>query len=214
MRYRDRVDPPRQGNNPRFRNPRKPPGDVGINPPSQPPISIPDKGDAWTDNPVVNLPTIPEPEPPTPIISDIVSTTKPYQVKPASKDVILFDDEAVDVEVMVDLIFEDIGGNELINLSRFDLIAGNSVEYQPIKNLTYIKQKYGPNNLFALQNTSDKLFGNFPIKLNNKIDPSTILNNIYLDGATGDIIVEFVNMIPDEEIEIQVATNGIIDEVG
>lgn len=180
----------------------------------KPYIGIPERGDGWKDNRIiVDPPSVPNPEPDPGISNPIVSGTNSYQVKPATKDIVLFDDESTPIEVMADLIFENIGGNELINISRFDLINGQNIDYQPIKNLSYIKQKYGPNNLFALQNTSDKLFGNFPIKLDKKIDPSTILNNIYRDPDTGDIIIEVINIAQDEEIEVQIASNGIIYEV-
>lgn len=179
----------------------------------KPNFGIPERGDGWKDKPNIDRPSQPDPEPNPGNKDPIVSSSNPYQVKSAGKEIVIFDDESTPIEVMADLIFEDIGGNELINISRIDLINGENITYQPIKNLSYIKQKYGPNNLLALQNTSDKLFGNFPIKFDNKIDPSSVLNNIYIDSATGDIVLEFVNMSPDEEIEIQIATNGIIYEV-
>jgi hypothetical protein len=182
----------------------------GRNRNKRPIIGIPERGDGWKLEPIPDPPSNPDPEPNPGTSNPIVSGSNPYQVKPATKDIVLFDDESTPIEVMADLIFEDIGGNELINISRFDIINGQSIDYQPIKNLSYIKQRYGPNNLFALQNTSDKLFGNFPIKLDKKLDPSSVLNNIYRDSATGSIILEFINVSADEEIEVQIASSGII----
>ena len=51
----------------------------------------------------------------------------------AKKDIILFNEDAVPVELMTDLIFENIGGQELINISRHDTVNGQTVIYQPIK---------------------------------------------------------------------------------
>ena len=57
---------------------------------------------------------------------------------------------------MSDLIFENIGGQELINIARTDTINGQKILYQPIKNINSINQEYGPNNIVGLQKTSDK----------------------------------------------------------
>lgn len=212
MRYRgpeNRINPPgRGGNSGRPEGPRNRVVEKPV-----PNVSIPERGDAWTEQPAINPPSVPNPEPPAITNQTVISQTKPYQVKPASKDIVLFDDENTSIETMADLIFEDIGGNELLNISRFDMVISDNTEYQPIKNITYIKQAYGPNNLFSLQNTSDKIFGNFPIKLNNKVSTETTLDNIYRDSETGGLVLEFINMSQDEEIEIQIASNGIIYEV-
>ena len=110
---------------------------------------------------------------PIPITPSTVSkiTIKP-QVKSATPDIVLFNDDAVPIEVMSDLIFEDIGGQELLSISRSDTINGQEISYQPIKNLTAIQQQYNPNNVLGLQATSDKYFSNFSIKFENRL-PST-----------------------------------------
>jgi len=78
-------------------------------------------------------------------------------------DTILFNEEATPVEVMADILFENIGGQELINIARNDTVNGQTVIYQPIKNLSTIQQQYNPNNIVSLQSTSDKYFQNFSI---------------------------------------------------
>ena len=50
-------------------------------------------------------------------------------------DTILLNDETTPIEVLADLIFENIGGQELINIARNDTVNGQKVIYQPIKNL-------------------------------------------------------------------------------
>jgi hypothetical protein len=92
----------------------------------------------------------------TPDTTPAVATTPPPPPKTAPIDTILFDEEAVPIEIMSDMIFEDIGGHEIINIARNDTINGQTVTYQPIKNLSSIQQQYNPNNVLALQNTSDK----------------------------------------------------------
>jgi hypothetical protein len=138
-------------------------------------------------------------------------------IKTATPDIVLFNDDAVPAEIIADLLFENIGGQELLTISRFDTVNGEDVKYQPIKNLNIIQQEFNPNNLLKLQQTSETVFGNFPIRLIGKIP--NIGNgpdgsNIYRDSVTGDIVIEFVNLANDEQVDVQIATSGTIYEAG
>jgi hypothetical protein len=144
-----------------------------------------------------------------------VFTSRPAQVKSATKDIILFDDGAIPVDLMADLIFEDIGGQELISIARRDTVNGQKITYQPIKNLSSIEQEYNPNNIIRLQATADKYFANFPIKLDDKVPQAgtgTGGSYVYIDPISGNLIVESVNLESDEQVEIQIATSGTIYE--
>jgi hypothetical protein len=148
-------------------------------------------------------------------ISPVTQTPPPPPVKTAPIDTILFDEEAVPIQIMSDLIFENIGGQELINIARNDTVNGQNVIYQPIKNLTSIQQEYNPNNIVALQATSDKYFQNFSIKLDNKVPLQATGPDgahVYIEPTTGNLIVEAVNIDPDEQIEVEITTGGTIYE--
>ena len=159
---------------------------------------------AWERNPI----PVVDPEPITQIVP-IVPADESISVKSATPEIILLDDGDLPIEIMTDLIFEDIGGHELIDISRNDLINGETLSYQLIKNLSLLQQQYNPNNIIGLQQTSNKYFDNFPIKLDLKASNTVI----YRDSATGNIIIELTDIAEDEEVEVQIATNGIIDEV-
>ena len=136
-------------------------------------------------------------------------------VKTAPIDTLLFDQESVSTDALVNLIFENIGGQELINITRNDIVNGQEVVYQPIKNLSSIQQQYNPNNILSLQSTSDKYFANFSIKLENRIpNPGTGPNGsyVYLDNNTGNLIIEAVNLELDEQIEAEITVSGTIYE--
>ena len=162
----------------------------------------------------------PPAEPPTPAaiptaLAPAVIPPPPPPVKTAPIDTVLFDDESLPIEIMTDLIFENIGGHELINVARNDIVNGQQVSYQPIKNLSSIQQQYNPNNILSLQSTSDKYFANFSIKLENKIpDPGTGPNgkHVYLDDDTGNMIIEAINLESDEQIQVEITTSGTIYE--
>jgi len=169
-------------------------------------------GTSTIDNPISTPTPPPAPTPPKPIV---LPSPPPPPPKTAPIDTILFDEEAVPIEIMSDMIFEDIGGHEIINIARNDTINGQTVTYQPIKNLSSIQQQYNPNNVLALQNTSDKYFQNFSIKLDTKLPeegsgPDAAY--IYIEDATGDLIIELINLEPDEQIEVEISLSGTIYE--
>lgn len=152
---------------------------------------------------------------PTPPAIAPVAVIKSLDVKTSDISAILFDDESVSISVMESLVFEDIGGHELLNIARRDTINGQKVIYQPIKNLTDLEQQYNSNNLIRLQGTSDKYFANFPIKLEAKIPVEGSGPNkeyVYINRTTGDLVIDSVNLEPDEQIEIQIAASGTIYE--
>ena len=143
------------------------------------------------------------------------SASQDNSVKIATPDLILLNDEAMSIEIMTDLIFEDIGGHELLSISRNDIINGQRVSYSPIKNLGLIQQKYNPTNILKLQSTSDTYFSNFAIKFEEKVPlegNGVGGTNVYIEESTGDLIIETINMNNDEQVEIQIAINGTIYE--
>ena len=151
--------------------------------------------------------------PPTPTLQ-VITAPPPPPVKTATLDIILFDEESVPIDGMFDQIFENIGGQELISITRSDIVNGQKISYQPIKNLSAIQQRYNPNNILSLQQTADKFFAGFSIKLEDKVPETgngTNGENVYLN-ATGDLIIEFININPDEQIETQISVSGTIYE--
>ena len=153
------------------------------------------------------------PTPPTPTLPVTVSPPPP-PIKTATLDIILFDEESVPTDGMFDQIFENIGGQELISITRSDIINGQKISYQPIKNLSAIQQRYNPNNILSLQQTADKFFAGFSIKLEDKIPETgngTNGENVYIN-ATGDLIIELINVNPDEQVETQISLSGTIYE--
>jgi len=163
-----------------------------------------------------NAPSTVSASPPSPqIVAATSSAITQNTIKTATPDIILFDDDLVPIEIMTDLIFEDIGGQELINIARRDTINGQKISYQPIKNMSDIEQKYNPNNLISLQATSDKYFANFQIQLKDKIPTAgtgPYQTYVYLITSTNDLVIETVNLAADEQIEVQIATDGTIYE--
>lgn len=139
------------------------------------------------------------------------STSTAYPaVKVATPDLFIFKDDVIPEQLMIDLIFEDIGGHELITLSRNDLISGQTISYQPIKNISSLYLQYNPQNILNLQDTSVTIFKNFPIKIEKSLpavgtgpDEKTVYIN-----AEGDLVIEVVNLEPDEQLDVQILISG------
>ena len=153
------------------------------------------------------------PTPNTPLnINQMLASSNANLIKTATPDIVLFDDDSVPTEQMADLIFENIGGQELINIARNDTINGQNISYQPIKNIRSIQQSYNPNNILGLQKTSDKYFSGFSIRLDQKYPyVGNGLNgaNVYIDDF-GALIIEAIGLNDDEQLEVQLSTDGTI----
>ena len=183
-----------------------------INPSPPPPPAPPTTSANPSSTPTVS----PTPEPPTPVeptppVPDPVESSSSEGIKIADPDIIIFEQDSVPIEVMTDLIFEDIGGTEILNIARTDLVNGQSVIYAPIKNLAQIYLKYNPQNILSVQETTGEIFNNFSIKIARHIPyvgngPNG--RNVYMDPVTGDIVIDVVNLKRDERVEIQTANTG------
>jgi len=187
--------------------------ETGYSPVSDP-ITGGDKGGVvTTGGSGASLVVAPTPPTPPPISATVVAPPPP-PVKTATLDIILFDEETVTKDGMFDQIFENIGGQELISITRSDIVNGQKISYQPIKNLSAIQQRYNPNNILELQQNSDTFFAGFSIKLEDKIPKNgngAEGANVYLN-ALGDLVIEFINVNPDEQVETQISASGTIYE--
>jgi hypothetical protein len=119
-----------------------------------------------------------------------------------------------DADFLKILYFEQINGSILLSLTNSANLNTENVNYQPVVNMAEIQKALDPKNILALQNTSEKYFLNFPIKLDTKIPnvgngPSG--TNVYIDSF-GNLVIESINLGPRENIEIQTLQNGTIYE--
>jgi hypothetical protein len=134
-------------------------------------------------------------------------------IKIARPDIMLVNNDSLPIELMSDLIFEDIGGQEIINIVRNDMVNGQNVIYKPVKNLSQINSQYNSYNIINLENTSDSYFKNFPIKFETHVPqvgtgPAPEYPIVYLDETNGNLIINVVNMAADEQVEVQIVARG------
>jgi hypothetical protein len=137
---------------------------------------------------------------------------------PNKDNVISLDRGTNDVAEITFLVFEKLGAVELTKFTRHDTVDGINPYYNIISNLSAIKKEYDPSNLVSFQKSNDSLFNAFSIKLENKIPGDEYLEDrnldsyIYID-ENGSLIIELINITPDELVEIEIDTNGTIVEV-
>lgn len=153
----------------------------------------------------------------TPNIPAIIASVSNQNIKVATPDLIQVKEDAIPVEQMTDLMFEDIGGQEIISIARNDLINGQDVVYSPIKNAKKIGATFSPLNMFASIDDVNAHFKNFQIMFDSRVpefgtntDKDEVLDIAYVDTVTGDLIVNVTGMAPNEQVEVQIVNNVVL----
>ena len=148
----------------------------------------------------------PPPPPPSPILPSFTRHVSTDQILVAPRDTVLFDSDELSVQYMQQLLFEEIGGVELANMSRSDLIDGQDVTYSAIANLSEIYRMYNPNNIVS-STSSSQYFSEFGIDL--------LSRGIYVPelDSDGNLVIKIDNINAGEVIEYQISLSGTIDRV-
>jgi hypothetical protein len=112
---------------------------------------------------------------------------------------------------MLRLALEKIGAQELITLVRHDTVNGQSITYQPVKNLSDIAIAYNPQNIIEIPDSSNNYFKNFAIQLEDHIPQyvnDSIPETVYLQNSG--VIIDLFNLKRDYEVEVQTMSSGKI----
>jgi hypothetical protein len=130
-----------------------------------------------------------------------IPSTSSSGVKVATPEIVDLSYESLPVDIMASLIFESIGGVELLSLSRHDTVNGQRVIYSPIVNSADVGIQYNSVNLIENIDSSNRIFKNFPLKFVNYIPGDD--SPISIDATNGDILIAINNISATEEVEIQ-----------
>lgn len=153
----------------------------------------------------------------TPLIPNN-SETSSSGVKVATPDLIV-QPEAVPIDALGQIYFENLAGHEIINIARSELVNGINVSYALIGNLNQLKRNYNSANIFSLPETIDKYFKNFAISFNTHVPEEGsgpggkrvwLADRDYPFAESGDIIVEVTNMEQNEIVEVEILNNGAL----
>jgi hypothetical protein len=169
---------------------------------------------AWWANyqsapPAPQSPPPPPPPPPTPPSPWITTSSykSPSGIKQAQPDIVLDSEVTTSADYIAERFFEELGGTELINLSRHDLIDGVQVSYNPIANLSKLRQRFNPNNIIATDALSDSEFAR------SSIDLVSRGMNIPLFNSSGNLIVEVDIIRSEENIEVEISQSGTLTRI-
>ena len=134
-------------------------------------------------------------------------------VKVASPDIVIIDQETLPVELLSKMIFEEIGGQQLLAVSRHDIVNGQQVVYRPISNIAQIAISYNPGNIISVQDPNKDIFGKFFIDLAKRIPAfrEVIKKGIvFFDMNNENIEILVQNTAVGEEVEVQVLSSAEI----
>lgn len=136
------------------------------------------------------------------------------------------DAQTIPESVMEYLLFQQISGQELLLISRADLLNGQEVVYQPIKDLSDIAFQYSSSNIISIPETIDGVFRQYGLVLENYVpeiaeddERKSYVGyndapNAYVDNDNGSatykkaIVVEFEDMQNYMLVELEVANSG------
>lgn len=152
-----------------------------------------------------SAPAAPSPAPPPPPPPPPVATSK--SVKQPSPSLIQYSAEGLPQELITDLLYEDVGGSELINIARYDTVDGQDVSYSLVRNLSILNQSFNPNNILAGQIVYSSQLGQYALDLSIKI------NSVSLD-ADGNLVIDLASIGSDEYVEVEISSNGTIYKIG
>ena len=160
-----------------------------------PPVVTPSTGGGG-GNPVASVSSTPSARP----IPIPVSTN--FSVKQPEASLVKYNSDTLPEQLITDLLFEDIGGTELISLSRHDTINGQDIVYSLIRNLSILNKDFNPNNIISGQRSSSEI-DQYSLDIASKLQSVTL-------NSSGDLIIEFSSIGNDEYVDIQLSTNGTI----
>jgi hypothetical protein len=144
-------------------------------------------------------------------VNDFGKSTQTNSTKVAVPNAVDVLNDPIAYEAMYELIFQDIGGQELINISRSDAINGQNIMYSIVKNLKNIMLEYNSNNIIKLGGTSDAIFKNYSIRLEDRL-PKYGLGfkgtNVYVEENTGNIVINLINIEDEEQVEVEIINQG------
>ena len=136
------------------------------------------------------------------------------------------DSATIPSSIMEYLLFQQISGQELLLISRNDLLNGQEVAYQPIKDISDIAFQYSSSNILSIPETLAGVFKQYGLVLENfipTIDEDDERKsyagyndspNAYVDNDSGSntyqkaILVEFSDLQKYMAVEIEVVSSG------
>lgn len=120
-------------------------------------------------------------------------------IKVATPDLIIFDNSSISTDSMADLIFEDIGGQELLEISRSDLINSANINFPKIKIKDLRKNiESAAGAAYSLPIQSIRLFDHVP----------QYVAPVQINASTNSLEISVINILPGYQVEVEIVSKA------
>jgi hypothetical protein len=144
-------------------------------------------------------------------------------VKVATSNLFIQDQSTIPVDLMTNLIFQDIGGQEIINIENQSTVNSKDYHYSVITNVEDVGNNYDPQSILNLQDTSQRQFDTFDIDLTSHVptlytgstgtlvfddpnDPGKTYEHVSFEAGTNDLVIWLVDLQDNERVEVEFMT--------
>ncbi len=139
------------------------------------------------------------------------TTTVPGKKLPVAISVpgnIVTEEQAGLESQIIEELFEDLSLFELMELGRSEMVLGQNVSYQPIKNISDIYFTYNPKKILGLSGT----FSDTEASSALKIGQYSVEGAAYLDEETGDLVFAVENVKDGFLVQVEIVSGGEIKD--
>ena len=161
---------------------------------------------APSSSPAAPPPPPPRPPPPPPPPGQKQTS----QVKISAVNVVNRNYEATSVEQMERLYFQNVGGTEILSVTRHDTVGGEEVVFNNVDNLSELRSQFNPLNILMTTNLNS-LFSEYGVDIGQKIGA---LDETFSMNVDGGIDIQVFNVNRDEYVQVQIAKRVGEEEFG
>jgi hypothetical protein len=158
---------------------------------------------------------------PAVVTKTIGSGSSKFKIKIATSNLVINENADQIINEVQNILFDELCGQEIINISRTDSISGIDVSYDPILDIPNILDQYNPKTLIALQGNDSLYFNQFTLSLpqylpnyGNGANGATVyVNTTYGDTNAGSLVINLVNVINQENVEIEFFIPNTVSDI-
>lgn len=147
------------------------------------------------------------PRPAFPVYENYSNRVRP-DILASDPDIMLTNPSALPVSTQADLILQGMGGTELLYYARHDTVNGQSVVYQPLKDIEYLAAAFSPQEIINTSTSWKKYRASFSVQLSDKqLDNSaassgSISVDLTTSGIGSNIVVELDGLTESDIVEL------------
>lgn len=134
-------------------------------------------------------------------------------IKLATDNLLAFKPPTIDAEATANMLFQSIGGIEILQYSRSDMvydIDNQALAYQPLSDLSILQSKYSPKSLSGLQDAIGDSLNAYPIDISKYVPLSPTKSfYVYMEDSIvspnlDNLVIEVINITDRTQETVQV----------